>query len=714
MDGNADLRKDEGALTSYAGQWADLEGVTGCFTAAVFKYSCLCSETHDRPCHIVRHLAAFNEVLFSARMQLREIPGARGELALVSVADSGMHLPEPQDVQSKLGACLLHRLLKFHQCIAALNVTPFHFEKCASLLCDVLPYSRLKRLRLQFWCFPIRESICATIASLTSLEELECSFFRDCCAEFPTALAALVRTSPSLVVLGLQGTSMEQHATNNFLSCLMQSGILKELTLRGSLIPETCREELRKYLMFAPSLTSFIFTADSEKTETSVLEGILHNKTLSKVVITTFTGGIESIQLVAGIIGENTVISSLVILSIYEDVSPIHNAAYETWIEALEKNEALEELSIPYQIWNPQQWIRFHDVLSSKHHLKKVYVFSDSTNHNLLTHVCHTLEDSGVHDKVSCGVYFAEDNIDLLKCKMFSGLFLVGDVHEDVKTAALLQLPDCGHVTSLVLEIPRGNLAVSSALAEYVQSTAVLRKLEVSMGFADDFDFSDEWWRVIVESLARNNSLKELVFYVDSMSDRDVESIADAVNASRNIRKLTFGDSTVTSLRAFVSRLSLGITDNHTLLDIVLEGRLDQGWPEASKKVLAIYEVTRRNMGLMAVAAAFTKTTELDRYTSAALERICKLHGELLEDLAELADVSAAEIGGLARGHLKRTASLDEYMRITSVVKERVVCHPRDDGRMQLDDLNEDCWEMVRRYLMLDDVEEDVAHTECR
>ncbi|KAH7984210.1 hypothetical protein HPB52_018126 [Rhipicephalus sanguineus] len=197
---------------------------------------------------------------------------------------------------------------------------------------------------------------------------------------------------------------------------------------------------------------------------------------------------------------------------------------------------------------------------------------------------------------------------------MFSGLFLVGDVHVDVKTAAVLQLPDCGHVTSLVLEIPSGNLAVSSALAEYVQSTSVLRKLEVSTGFADEFDFSDEWWKVIVESLARNNSIKEVVFYVDSMSNRDVESIADAVNASRNIRKLIFGNCTVTSRRAFISRLSLGIMDNHTLLGVVLEGRLDQEWPDASMKVFAIYEATHRNMGLLAAAAAFTKTTVLDRY----------------------------------------------------------------------------------------------------
>ncbi|KAH7968471.1 hypothetical protein HPB52_008549 [Rhipicephalus sanguineus] len=99
---------------------------------------------------------------------------------------------------------------------------------------------------------------------------------------------------------------------------------------------------------------------------------------------------------------------------------------------------------------------------------------------------------------------------------------------------------------------------------------------------------------------------------------------------------------------------------------------------------------------------------------SLALERICKRHAELLEDLAELVEVSVAEIGGMAHRHLRRTASLDAYMRITGVVKERVVCRPRDDERIQPDDLGEDCWEMVRRFLMLDDVEEAVIHPENR
>ncbi|KAK8786797.1 hypothetical protein V5799_023429 [Amblyomma americanum] len=47
---------------------------------------------------------------------------------------------------------------------------------------------------------------------------------------------------------------------------------------------------------------------------------------------------------------------------------------------------------------------------------------------------------------------------------------------------------------------------------------------------------------------------------------------------------------------------------------------------------------------------------------------------------------------------------MDAFMRFTGVVRERVVCHPRGDGLMQLDQLDEDCWKHVRRYLMVEDI----------
>ncbi|KAH7968989.1 hypothetical protein HPB52_013532 [Rhipicephalus sanguineus] len=187
------------------------------------------------------------------------------------------------------------------------------------------------------------------------------------------------------------------------------------------------------------------------------------------------------------------------------------------------------------------------------------------------------------------------------------------DVREDVKATALRQLLDCDHLTSLALQIPRGNLAVCSALAEYVQSTSVLRKLEAHTERSDEQGFSDEWWHIIVRSLSRNKSIKELTFYAHDMSDSDVESLAEAIKASTNIRKLTFGDSSRTGLRAFVTRLSADIAQNHTLLGVVFENWLDQEGLDTSSNVFAISEATRRNSDLLAAAAAFPKAAELDR-----------------------------------------------------------------------------------------------------
>ncbi|KAH7968472.1 hypothetical protein HPB52_008550 [Rhipicephalus sanguineus] len=348
---------------------------------------------------------------------------------------------------------------------------------------------------------------------------------------------------------------MEEQATKHLLKCLTESRIFKDLSLGSQVVPESCRGELSQYLMFSSSLTSLRLADNSEKTQIAVLEGIL-------------------------------------------------------------ENEILEELSIFYRIWNPEQWIRFANILSSKQRLK-VSIICDNKRDDLFRQVCRTLEDSGVDDKASCGLYLVNDNVDLLKCKVFSGLLLGFGTHEDVKATALHKMLDCSHLKSLIIDIRRVNVAVSSALAEYVQSTSVLRELRIDVGMtmADDVHFAGgAWWRLIVDSLSRNNSIKRLNISVFNMSDGDVESMVDAVSARRNIRKLTFGAWGRMTLNAFVNRLSVGIMGNHTLLGVVLQGRLDQQGQDASRKLFAIYEATRRNSGLLAAGAAFSKATDAHRY----------------------------------------------------------------------------------------------------
>ncbi|KAL1478368.1 hypothetical protein MTO96_035066 [Rhipicephalus appendiculatus] len=59
----------------------------------------------------------------------------------------------------------------------------------------------------------------------------------------------------------------------------------------------------------------------------------------------------------------------------------------------------------------------------------------------------------------------------------------------------------------------------------------------------------------------------------------------------------------------------------------------------------------------------------------------------------------------MVRSRLRSVEGLHDFMRLTGVVKECVTCAPSNHGcDMQLQDMNDDCWHLVRRYLSFDDV----------
>lgn len=69
-----------------------------------------------------------------------------------------------------------------------------------------------------------------------------------------------------------------------------------------------------------------------------------------------------------------------------------------------------------------------------------------------------------------------------------------------------------------------------------------------------------------------------------------------------------------------------------------------------------------------------------------------------------MASVESDEAVLMIREGLWRIEGIHNFMRLTGVVMERVICLPCQDGRPQLDDLNEYCWRTVWRYLLLEDV----------
>lgn len=84
-------------------------------------------------------------------------------------------------------------------------------------------------------------------------------------------------------------------------------------------------------------------------------------------------------------------------------------------------------------------------------------------------------------------------------------------------------------------------------------------------------------------------------------------------------------------------------------------------------------------------------------------------HPELVEEVAWLEGVEQAQAAAMVWDGLRSMAGLHEFMRLTGVLRDRVLCHAREDGRMQLGALNEDCWGAVRHHLKLRDVKESTA-----
>ncbi|KAH7958035.1 hypothetical protein HPB51_027981 [Rhipicephalus microplus] len=70
----------------------------------------------------------------------------------------------------------------------------------------------------------------------------------------------------------------------------------------------------------------------------------------------------------------------------------------------------------------------------------------------------------------------------------------------------------------------------------------------------------------------------------------------------------------------------------------------------------------------------------------------------------QLTLVNEKEAACLIKARLMKIAELDDFMRLKGVVKHRVTCHSRDDGKKQLVDNGRDCWLYIRQYLKLSDV----------
>ncbi|KAH7944224.1 hypothetical protein HPB52_017457 [Rhipicephalus sanguineus] len=208
-------------------------------------------------------------------------------------------------------------------------------------------------------------------------------------------------------------------------------------------------------------------------------------------------------------------------------------------------------------------------------------------------------------------------------------------------------------------------------------------------------------WSTILESLSLNTSIREITVYTKRKSAEDLERLFEVVRSSKTIRSLNvYSFTNLNFFPRYNGHLPVEVSENYSLCSFRLLAMCEVT-PESIW--FDMYNTSWRNAGIVARAAHFVNRTRRDRRCALALKTVSR-HPALMEELAEVLSVSDAKVASLIQARLSDMQGIHEFMRLAGVVKDRVTCRPRGDGRKQLHDLNEDCWRHVMRYVQLEDV----------
>lgn len=669
------------------------------FEGAADDHLLPCTASDRETCQIVTKLMTWNKLLRGSPFEIQEYPEESNQLCLTYVILASLTPGKFRHWNAPMQSETLAWLLETHRCIGSVNI-PHSIDDNTrqSLLRAVWQNKFVKTLRLSSVRLPAVGSICAALPCLTNIRTLHFSTTDTTLDCFVAPLSVLLQASSSLKCLRLTGRFTDGEMINTLFGALLRKPSLEELDFavlsdHGEAYPQA----LKQYLSSTTALKALAVTMTRSVMKV-LLEGVLENRSIEKLSLEGSLANGECMAMVSRLMREHPAIRTLSICSMC-----LHSRGpqldYNSWVLPLVQNEILEEVELPSYILQLAMWSVFFKALAKKDNMKMVRIHTLPED---LHAFCAVLKYSGSEEKVSLSTSDFMGYSGVLECKAFSHAMLDESGKSHLVLAALLHLPNCQHLKHVNILINDHYMRLSLALAEFLGSTMTLEGLIVHVRGVGEVpaEVATPWWNVVVQSLSRNTSLKEFGFSMHGMSVQDARDLADSVIENRGIRRLSLIAGDKETFSTFIGRLSECIQENYslTMVDERLCVHCDpvDGWYTVKETVL-------RNSGLVARAARIKQASHLDRYVTGALERVVQ-HPALLDEVAKSAKLDHEELTLLVRDRLRSTQSMDGFMQVVGVVKERVVCHPADDGRTQLDDLNEYCWSFVRRYLKTDEV----------
>ncbi|XP_065283970.1 uncharacterized protein [Dermacentor albipictus] len=382
----------------------------------------------------------------------------------------------------------------------------------------------------------------------------------------------------------------------------------------------------------------------------------------------------------------------------------------KSWQTALQGSKSpLKQLRVDLTGFGEAECDTFFDAIANNESLRLVEVdtlpFIDG-----LDRLSKTILERGLNDRVVIKGHHRHSNaMNLLKCPQISSVDLTlgwfvsrQRVVLQSVISTLEVVGSSSNVRSMLVECNRFNRDEIHALAACLRNAVVLTDVDINLRGAlavlsekDRTDVRAE----LVSALASNLKLVKVSIKGMLLSNDDLNVLAHFASKSLSLTEFTMtpaccGDTTTSKLCGE--------------LQIAFERRPDALTEAFNFKNIALADIllaTRRNASALSAASQFVLGQQ-DTLDGADAIELMHDHPRLLEMVMEGADVTKTKAKEKISSALLRVhhCSLEEFMRIAGVVKERVECLRDPDARFQLVDINEHCWLHIRRFLKIRDV----------
>ncbi|KAL1436058.1 hypothetical protein MTO96_010814 [Rhipicephalus appendiculatus] len=698
----------------------DMTSAKGYFSGRAIDYQRPCTSGEGRLCDIFRELPLWNEFFWHVCLQLTEL--SPGQLSLIETY--GTKVPYRITKQKQQAATLLYHLLTLHRCIVSVKLNDYIIKGHDQLICDALRQSSsLTKLDMGGYVdvgMTASYRLVAVLPHLTQLRELELGILRFGYAS-SKRLAEFLASTRSLKTLNMARQYFNCDHAFYVARGLEQNVTITTLLLRMSAIEHfwSSRDAIFAYFNEASTVRTLSVTAcPSVKNKVSkIVELMFLNNTISELNLNDFIINIGHLQLITALLIENGTLRSLnFVACIYEpspqyeaDTSVVYTESFgyvssriHPWVVALTKNQTLEELTLSLSWFEADEWRFFFKALASNASLQKINV--SWFRREDVTDIFQAMRETGVQERFFVGAHhiFEDTVVAVTECKQMSCIEVdstISPKFEPLLTASCL-MPACTHMTSLCMVLDKEifNVTVVSLLAQCISGAMALRTLELTFrNNGPIFYHDDRIQRALVQALSVNTTIRSLHICGLLFDETETQMLAETLQSSRTLCEFSFLPHGHESPISFLRKLSPIVSSNYTLQGLHLPERFDLGG-----EFFTVAEVVRRNNVLVTRATHFVKGT-MHKHCAEAFELVHSTPG-LVASVQNSTSVDENQAALKIRKRLNNFSEIDIFMKVAGVVKDSVECHPRDDGKIQLVDLNRDCWLHIRRYLMVSDI----------